>query len=130
MWAPPGSKEQTPTPMPIYRLPVAAVRGRAHGARVGDREILIVETGEGVRVYDGRCPHLGGPLLEGRISARAIVCPWHAYAYDAVTGRCLTVPGGIWRAGGCAVGDGQPMRIALLPLPHDVRDGMITVFEP
>jgi nitrite reductase/ring-hydroxylating ferredoxin subunit len=106
------------------------VRGRFHTARVGAQEILIVETGEGLRVYDGRCPHLGGPLLEGRISARAIVCPWHAYAYDAVTGRCLTVPGGIWRAGGCAKGDGQPMRIALRPLPHDVRDGVITVYGP
>jgi nitrite reductase/ring-hydroxylating ferredoxin subunit len=121
--------EPTRTRTPIYSLSVAAVRGGAHAARAGQREILIVDTRDGLRVYDGRCPHLGGPLLEGRLSPRAIVCPWHAYAFDAVTGRCLTVPGGIWTAGGCLPGDGEPMRIALRPLPHDVQDGTITVYD-
>jgi len=115
---------------PLYEVPVAAVSGGHHTARVGTREILIVRTGDGVRVYDGVCPHLGGPLLEGRISARAVVCPWHAYAFDAGTGRCLTVPGGIWRAGGCKKGDGQPMRIALRPLRHELKDGIIIVYDP
>ena len=115
---------------PIYQVPVAAVDGGHHAARVGAREILIVQTAEGLRVYDGVCPHLGGPLLEGRISARAVVCPWHAYAFDPVTGRCLTVPGGIWRIGGCEKGDGQPMRIALRPLRHEVKDGAIVVYGP
>ena len=117
------------TETPVYQVAVAAVRGGHHTARVGDREILIVDTGGAIRVYDGVCPHLGGPLLEGRISPRAIVCPWHVYAFDAVTGRCLTVPGGIWRAGGWQKGNGQPMPIALRPLRHDVKDDMILVYE-
>jgi nitrite reductase/ring-hydroxylating ferredoxin subunit len=116
------------TEAPIYEVPVDSVRGGHHSARVGNREILIVDTREGVRVYDGVCPHLGGPLLEGRISARVIVCPWHVYAYDAVTGHCLTVPGGIWRAGGCPKGDGRPMPIALRPLRHDLKDGILSVY--
>jgi nitrite reductase/ring-hydroxylating ferredoxin subunit len=113
---------------PLHQVPVDSVGGGHYIARVGKREILIVLTREGLRVYDGVCPHLGGPLLDGRISARAIVCPWHAYAFDAVTGRCLTVPGGIWRAGGFKKGDGQPMGIALRPLRHEVKDGMILVY--
>jgi nitrite reductase/ring-hydroxylating ferredoxin subunit len=113
---------------PIYQVPVAAIQAGQHTARVGAREILIVETREGLRVYDGVCPHLGGPLLEGRISARAIVCPWHAYAFDAASGRCLTVPGGIWRASGLKKGDGQPMGIALRPLRHELKDGVILVY--
>jgi nitrite reductase/ring-hydroxylating ferredoxin subunit len=112
---------------PIYQVPLASVQGH-HAARVGGREILVVQTPDGVRVYDGVCPHLGGPLLEGRIHSRAIVCPWHAYAFDPATGRCLTVPGGVWRAGGCRKDDGQPMSIALRPLRHELRDGVIHVY--
>lgn len=118
----------TVTETPIYQVPIASVRGGHHTARAAGREILIVDTREGVRVYDGVCPHLGGPLLDGRIRARAIVCPWHAYAFDAVTGRCLTVPGAIWRAGGCKKGDGQAMGIALRPLRHELKDGIIIVY--
>jgi nitrite reductase/ring-hydroxylating ferredoxin subunit len=116
------------TESPVYQVSVASVRGGHHTARVGAREILIVDAGGAIRVYDGVCPHLGGPLLEGRISSRAIVCPWHVYAYDAASGRCLTVPGAIWRAGGCPKGDGQPMPISLRPLRHEVKDGMILVY--
>jgi nitrite reductase/ring-hydroxylating ferredoxin subunit len=114
----------------IYQVPVASVRGGYHIARLETLEILIIDTEQGVRVYSGVCPHLGGPLTEGRISTRGIVCPWHAYAFDALTGRCLTVPGGIWRAGGCSKGDGQPMGISLRPFRHTVKDGMIIVYEP
>ena len=91
---------------------------------------MFVDTKDGVRVYDAICPHLGGPLLEGRVSARAVVCPWHAYVFDAATGRCLTVPGGIWRAGGCIKGKRQPMGISLRPLRYQLDDGLIKVYDP
>jgi nitrite reductase/ring-hydroxylating ferredoxin subunit len=112
----------------LYQVPLASVQGGHHTARVGAREILIVDTAEGLRVYDGVCPHLGGPLLEGRVLARAILCPWHGYAFDLVSGRCLTTPGGIWRAGGFKKGDGQPMGIALRPLRHELKDGVVFVY--
>lgn len=83
-----------------------------------------------MRVYDGVCPHLGGPLLEGKISARAVVCPWHAYAFDAATGRCLTAPGAIWRAGGLIKGTRQPMNITLRSLRYELDDGLIKVYDP
>jgi nitrite reductase/ring-hydroxylating ferredoxin subunit len=116
------------TEAPIYRVPLELVRGRHHTARAGGLEILILDTREGVRVYSGICPHLGGPLLEGRLSGIAVVCPWHAYAFDALTGRCLTAPGGIWRAAGCPKGDGQPMAISLEPLRYEVKDGTLLVY--
>jgi len=112
----------------IYEVPVEAVRGRCRGERVGDREIVILDTAEGLRVYDGVCPHLGGSLLEGRLTPRAVVCPWHSYAFDAITGGCLTVPGGVWRLGGLSKGTGRPMSIALKPLRHELSDGVLRVF--
>ena len=40
------------------------------------------------RVVDARCPHRGGPLVEGVLRDGAVVCPWHWYTFDLVTGRC------------------------------------------
>jgi nitrite reductase/ring-hydroxylating ferredoxin subunit len=113
---------------PICEVALEAVRGRCHGERASGREILIVDTASGLRVYEGVCPHLGGPLLEGKLSTRAIVCPWHAYVFDPATGRCLTVPGGVWRLGGLEKGTGQPMSINLQPLRHELEDGVIKVY--
>ena len=55
-------------------------------------EILAVMTDQGIRVYNGICPHLGGPLLEGSVRDQVLRCPWHGYQYDLVTARCLTAP--------------------------------------
>jgi nitrite reductase/ring-hydroxylating ferredoxin subunit len=111
----------------LYEVPVARVRGGHHVARAAGREIVIVDTPEGLRAWDAVCPHLGGPLGEGRITTRAIRCPWHHYVFDAATGRCRTVPGGPWRAGGCRRDDGRPMDIALRALRVEVRDGILRV---
>ena len=35
---------------------------------------------------DNWCPHRRGPLGEGWIEGRAVVCPWHAWAFDLKTG--------------------------------------------
>ena len=83
---------------PIYTLAVSELRGGSHTVRAGAHEIVIVTTADGLRVYDGVCPHLGGPLVEGTITPRAIVCPWHRYVFDSVSGRCRTVPGTVWRS--------------------------------
>jgi nitrite reductase/ring-hydroxylating ferredoxin subunit len=58
--------------------------------------------------YENVCPHMGGPVCQGKIIARVeervgndktslglsfskehtnIVCPWHGYEFDIVTGR-------------------------------------------
>jgi nitrite reductase (NADH) small subunit len=35
---------------------------------------------------DNWCPHRRGPLGQGWIDGRAVVCPWHSWAFDAKTG--------------------------------------------
>ncbi|GAB7190504.1 hypothetical protein NUM3379_12100 [Kineococcus sp. NUM-3379] len=32
------------------------------------------------------CPHAGGPLADGQIDERVVVCPLHLYAWDLATG--------------------------------------------
>ena len=59
-------------------------------------EALLVVVGGEIRAYNGICPHLGGPLLEGEIRGDRIVCPWHRYEWSLASGKCFTVPGQIW----------------------------------
>lgn len=40
-------------------------------------------------VMDNVCPHRGGPLGQGLVENGNVVCPWHAWAFDAKTG-CAT----------------------------------------
>ncbi|MEX1022269.1 MAG: non-heme iron oxygenase ferredoxin subunit [Dehalococcoidia bacterium] len=41
---------------------------------------------------DNLCTHDGGPLGEGRLQRGRIICPRHGAAFDAKTGRVLTLP--------------------------------------
>ncbi len=40
-----------------------------------------------VYAVDGLCPHSGGPLGQGALHGRMIVCPWHAWEFDCTTGE-------------------------------------------
>ena len=37
-------------------------------------------------ILDNECPHRGGPLGQGWIEGNAVLCPWHAWAFDLETG--------------------------------------------
>ena len=41
------------------------------------------------------CIHKGGPLDEGTLSDGCLVCPWHQWKYDRVTGRVVGRPAGV-----------------------------------
>jgi nitrite reductase/ring-hydroxylating ferredoxin subunit len=38
------------------------------------------------------CGHRGGPLGEGELDGRTVVCPWHGWRYDVTTGANELVP--------------------------------------
>lgn len=33
------------------------------------------------------CVHRGGPLGEGELDGKTVVCPWHGWRYDVTTGE-------------------------------------------
>ena len=41
---------------------------------------------------DGTCPHQGGPLGEGSVDGKNVMCPWHAWEFDVTSGACLGNP--------------------------------------
>lgn len=51
------------------------------------RALCVTRTAEGWGILDNRCPHQGGPLGEGHIEDGCLLCPWHGYEYDPVTGE-------------------------------------------
>ena len=42
-----------------------------------------------LRAVSAVCPHRGGPLADGQIDAKVVVCPLHLRAFDLTTG-CST----------------------------------------
>jgi nitrite reductase/ring-hydroxylating ferredoxin subunit len=73
--------------------------------------IVLVRLGEEVFALDGRCPHRGGPMEDGWLTADVISCPWHGFEFDVRTGAV------VWPEGWDAL-DAYQTRI---------REGMVDV---
>ncbi len=66
--------EEAPGPGDVREIEVGAVT-------------LCVANLEGeLCVLDNVCPHREGPLGQGWVEGRTVVCPWHAWAFDCRTG--------------------------------------------
>lgn len=66
---------------------VALEIGEVTAVVVADRAVCVTRTDEGYGVLDNHCPHQGGPLGEGQIEDGCLICPWHGYEYDPLTGK-------------------------------------------
>lgn len=67
--------------------------GRALTAETGSGPVAVFRSRGVYHAVAAVCPHRGGPLAEGQIEEGAVVCPWHAWAFDLATGECRTSPG-------------------------------------
>lgn len=65
--------------------------GEAKTVVAGGRGVCLARVERGLGALDNRCPHQGGPLGEGTIEDGWLICPWHGYEYDPLTGE---PPGG------------------------------------
>jgi nitrite reductase/ring-hydroxylating ferredoxin subunit len=59
----------------------------------GGRKVVVCNTGDQLYAMNGVCPHRGGPLAEGALHGTMVVCPWHAWEFDCVTGQNDYNPG-------------------------------------
>jgi nitrite reductase (NADH) small subunit len=78
-------------------------------AEVEGREVVAFAHGGELYAYENYCPHLGGPVAEGKLiphveavldedrsvireqfvhSEMRLVCPWHGFEFDVRSGRC------------------------------------------
>jgi nitrite reductase (NADH) small subunit len=63
--------------------------GRAY-AVVG-HQIAVFRLRDGsLRAVSAVCPHRGGPIADGQIDDRVVLCPLHLNAFDLTTGCSIT----------------------------------------
>lgn len=66
--------------------------GTMRACMLGDREILLCHTREGLFAVDNICTHAHARLCEGRLRATRLVCPLHGASFDLRDGRVLGPP--------------------------------------
>jgi nitrite reductase (NADH) small subunit len=64
----------------------APAEGHVMEAEAGGVAVCLANVNGELRALDNWCPHRRGPLGEGWIEGNAVVCPWHSWAFDSVTG--------------------------------------------
>src|SRR5256885_6588783 len=60
--------------------------GEAKEFELGDKVICVANVNGTISAMDNVCLHRGGPLGQGVIEGDKIVCPWHGWSFDPVTG--------------------------------------------
>ena len=74
-------------------MPLVKVGAKADLPPGSLTEVLAGETAVAVCNYQGEfhavhgtCPHRGGALAQGSLHGNMLVCPWHAWEFDCITG--------------------------------------------
>ncbi len=74
-------------------LPLAALpAGTMRRVSIGDLDILLAHTSEGIVATDDRCPHMSAPLSLGALDGCSLACPLHRGVFDLATGDTLQPP--------------------------------------
>ena len=91
------------------------------GVNVDGVELVLMNTGNQIRAFEGRCPHMGTLLAEGELEKDIsgkdqLVCRAHQWRFDCETGY----------ATGKKKGDKD---ICLVSVAVQISDGQVTAFE-
>ena len=81
---------------------------------LGNAQILVCHTRDGIHAVDNICTHAYARLDEGRLRGHRLICPLHGASFDARTGAVLGAPAT------------QPLRT----YPVRIQDGQIEVQAP
>jgi len=64
--------------------------GEGRAARVGDESVAVFRGEDGSwYAVQATCPHRGGPLADGIVGGRSVICPLHERRFDLATGEPL-----------------------------------------
>ena len=103
----------------IVAVSASLERGACLPIDAPGKSALVVRGMDGiVRAFANACRHRGTRLVDAPCSAKAFVCPYHAWTYD-LTGRLVHVPHADSFAGVDLESRG------LVPMPITERDGLV-----
>ena len=60
--------------------------GRGRTVDVNGKPVAIFNVDGNFCAISDTCMHRGGPLGEGELDGKIVVCPWHGWRYDVTTG--------------------------------------------
>jgi nitrite reductase (NADH) small subunit len=63
--------------------------GEGRQAEVDGVRLAIFHTAEGWYAVQASCPHRAGPLADGLVGERSVICPLHAFRFDLADGSPL-----------------------------------------
>lgn len=66
--------------------------GEVRVVQCGARSLAVSNVDGTLYAIDNLCTHDNGPLGEGRLRNGRVICPRHGAAFDAKTGRVLSLP--------------------------------------
>lgn len=69
--------------------------GEGRVVTLGGRAVALFRTPEAWYALDAACSHLGGPLADGIVCDRAVICPLHDRRFDLETGAPLSAGEGV-----------------------------------
>ncbi len=88
------------------------------GTYAGER-VLLARVEDAFYAVGGVCTHYGGPLCEGLLSGKTVLCPWHHARFDLESGRATAPPAlsGLQRYQ-VIVESGRVRVLGAAPAPH------------
>lgn len=60
--------------------------GQLREVTAGGATLCVARIGGALHALDNVCPHRGAPLAEGVVEDGRVICPWHGWSFDPVTG--------------------------------------------
>jgi nitrite reductase (NADH) small subunit len=89
----------------------APAEGNVMEAEAAGVAVCLARIDGSLHALDNWCPHRRGPLGQGWVEGRAVVCPWHSWAFDCETGL-VSPPDG-------------PAKVDLFPVREDGESIMV-----
>ncbi|MBW6513419.1 MAG: CDGSH iron-sulfur domain-containing protein [Candidatus Syntrophosphaera sp.] len=65
------------------------MNGQTKKLNLHNQQILLSRVDDKYGAIEGICSHQGGPLIDARIEAKIIRCPWHGHPFDPLSGKSL-----------------------------------------
>lgn len=69
--------------------------GKLLRAMAGDVPVMLCRHSDQLYAMCAVCPHAGGPLDEGSLAGRSVICPWHASQFDLADGAIIHGPASV-----------------------------------
>jgi len=66
--------------------------GEMRKVEINGSPILLARSGGQVYAMSNVCPHLGGPLNEGKFDGCTVECPWHGSTFSITDGSIVHGP--------------------------------------